>query len=178
VPVTVTVTVPTLLNVQDKVELPDPPVTVVGARVQALLPEARVTSPVNPFRGETLIVEVPGEPTTTVTAEGLAVREKSARRVTVKLTEAEWDSDPLVPVTVTATEPAEPNVHDRTDVPEPPVTVAGVSVQATLSEVKVTSPVNPFKGAILIIEVPGEPTDVVTAVGLAEIVKSGRPVTV
>ena len=80
---------PTLVKVQDRVELPDPPVTVVGATVHALLLEARATSPVNPFRGEIVIVEVAGDPTTTVTVEGAAVIEKSATRVTVKSTVTE-----------------------------------------------------------------------------------------
>ena len=83
-----------------------------------------------------------------------------------------------MPVTTTLTEPAEVKVQDRAEEPDPPVTVAGVNVQATLSEVKATSPGNPFRGAILIVEVPGNPTDVVTVVGLADMVKSGRPDTV
>jgi hypothetical protein len=83
-----------------------------------------------------------------------------------------------VPVTVTLTVPTEVKVQDRVEEPDPPVTVAGVSVQATLSEANATLPVNPFKAAMLIVEVPGDPTEVVTEVGLAETVKSGRPVTV
>jgi len=69
-------------------------------------------------------------------------------------------------------------VQDSVEEPEPPITVVGVRAQAALSEVKATSPVNAFKGAMLIVEAPGDPTDAVTLVGLAEIVKSGRPVTV
>ena len=79
---------------------------------------------------------------------------------------------------MTVTLPAEVKVHDRVDVPEPPVTVAGFRVQAALSDARATSPVNPFSGEIVIVEVPAEPTVTVTAVGLAEIVKSGRLVTV
>src|SRR5437899_1598842 len=89
------------VNVQDSVELPDPPVTVVGVRVHALLSETSATSPVNPFRGDTAIVDVPADPTTTVTLEGVAVIEKSAARVAVYATLAECDREPLVPVTVT-----------------------------------------------------------------------------
>jgi hypothetical protein len=77
------------VNVQDRVELPDPPTIMVGVRVHALLSETRATSLVNPFRGETVIVEVPGDPTTTVTVEGEAAMEKSATRVTVKSTVTE-----------------------------------------------------------------------------------------
>ncbi len=89
-----------------------------------------------------------------------------------------WESEPLAPVTVTVTAPATVNVQDNVDVPEPPVTVAGVRVQTELSDVRATVPVNPFNGEMIIVEVPADPTDTVTDVGEAEMVKSGRPVTV
>ena len=90
----------------------------------------------------------------------------------------ERDREPLVPVTETVTTPAELNVQERVEVPEPPVTVMGVRVQAELSDVRATSPINMFTGEIVIVEVPAEPMVAVTAVGLAEMVKSGRPLTV
>jgi hypothetical protein len=93
------------------------------------------------------------------------------------VTVVEWDSEPLVPVTVTVTVPAVVKVQDRVEVPEPPVTVVGVSVQAELSEARATLPVNPFTGEIVMVEVPAELTTTVTVAGLAAIVKSGRPVT-
>ena len=83
-----------------------------------------------------------------------------------------------MPVTVTVTEPADENVHDNVDEPEPPVIVAGDRVQALLSLVRATSAENPLTGAIVIVEVPGEPTVVVTVVGVALIVKSATEVTV
>jgi hypothetical protein len=64
------------------------------------------------------------------------------------------------------------------EVPEPPVTVAGVRVHAELSAARATLPVKPFTGETVIVDVPGELTTVVTVVGLADMVKSGRPVTV
>ena len=79
---------------------------------------------------------------------------------------------------MTVTLPAAVNVQDRVDVPEPPVTVAGLSVQAELSETRATSPVNPFNGEIVTVEVPGEFMTTVTAVGLAVMVKSGAAPTV
>ncbi len=82
-PVIVTVTLPVAAKVQDSVELPDPPVTVVGVRVHALLSETSATLLVNPFRGDTAIVDVPGIPTTMLTLEGVAAIEKSAARVVV-----------------------------------------------------------------------------------------------
>jgi len=178
VPVTVTVTLPVEVKVQDSVELPDPPVTLVGVRVHALLSETIATSLLNPLRGETLIVDVPADPTTTVTLAGVAVIEKSGVRVTVYATVAEWEREPLVPVTVTVTGPAMVKVHERVEVPDPPVTVAKDSVQAELSLVRATLPLNPFNGEIEIVDVPADPTVTVTEAGLADIVKSGVPVTV
>jgi len=70
------------------------------------------------------------------------------------------------------------NVQDNVDVPEPPVAVVGDRVQAELSDVRATVPVNPFNGEMVIVEAPAEPTDTATEVGEAEMVKSGRPVTV
>lgn len=83
-----------------------------------------------------------------------------------------------MPVTVTITVPAAVKVHDSAEVPEPPVTVAGVRVQAKLSETSATLLANPFTGETVIVDVPAEFTTTETAVGLAETEKSGRPVTV
>jgi len=178
VPVTITSTVPALAKVQDSVDVPEPPVTVVRVREQAALSETNATSPVNPFNGVIVMVEVPAEPTATETEVGFAATAKSASEVTVKSTVAVCVREPLVPVTVTVTDPATVKVQERVEVPEPPVTVAGVRVQAALSDVRATSPVNPFSGEMVIVEVPGEFTAIVTIVGLAEMVKSGRAVTV
>jgi len=87
-------------------------------------------------------------------------------------------SEPLEPVTVTLTVPAVAKVQDNVDVPELPITVVGVNIQAELSETRDTSPAKPFTGEIVIVEVPGEFTATDTVAGLAAIVKSGRPVTV
>jgi hypothetical protein len=178
VPVTVTVTLPAAVNVHDRVEVPEPPVTVVGVRVQAELSLVKATSLVNPFTGEIVIVEVPAELTTTVTVVGLAEIVKSGRPVTVYVTVAVRVSEPLVPVTVTMTVPAEAKVQDRVEVPEPPVTVVGVRVHAELSDMSATSPVNPLIGEMVMVEVPGELTATVTVAGLAVMVKSGTPDTV
>jgi hypothetical protein len=67
--------------VQDSVEVPDPPVILVDVRVHDRLVELvvteRVTLPVNPFIGVTVIVEVPATPSFTVTLVGLAEIMKS-----------------------------------------------------------------------------------------------------
>jgi hypothetical protein len=83
VPVTVTTTVPVVVNVHESVEVPEPPVTDVGVNVQAVLSLVRATSPVKLFSGEIVIVDVPGLPTTTETLVGLAVMEKSGAAVIV-----------------------------------------------------------------------------------------------
>ena len=82
VPVTVTLTLPAVAKVQDKVGVPEPPGTIVGDNVHAELSETSATSPVKPFTGETVIVVVPAEFTGTVTAVGLATMVKSGVPVT------------------------------------------------------------------------------------------------
>src|SRR5437667_12867480 len=93
---------------------------------------------------------------------------------TLYATLVEWDRAPLVPVTETVTTPAELHVQERVEVPEPPVTVMGGRVQAELSDVRATSPVNMFTGAIVIEEVPAEPMVARPRDGLAEMVKPAR----
>ena len=67
-------------------------------------------------------------------------------------------------------------MHDRVDVPLPPVIVAGLAVQDRLVEFDVTASVtvaeNPFTGATVTVEVLAEPAMPVTAVGLELTVKS------
>ena len=75
---TETVTVPAVLNAHASEEVPEPPEIVVGLNVQAELLDINPTLPVNPFKGDTVIVEVPAEFTATVTDVGLAEILKSA----------------------------------------------------------------------------------------------------
>ncbi len=74
----------------------------VGVRVQVRpageTVEVRATVPVNPLTGATVMVEAAAVPALTLTLVGLAVTVKS---FTVTVTVAEWDREPLVPVTVT-----------------------------------------------------------------------------
>ena len=85
---TMTDTVPAAIKVQESVEVPEPPVMDAALRVHAELFEVSATVPVNPLTGETVIVEVPAELTTTVTVVGLAATVKSGRPVTVNATVA------------------------------------------------------------------------------------------
>jgi len=90
VPVTVTVKVPLTEAVQDKVEVPEPPVIEVGVRVQVRpvlgdTAAARLTVPVNPLIGVMVMVEVRATPVLPLTLVGLALIVKS---VTVSVTVA------------------------------------------------------------------------------------------
>ena len=76
-PVTETCLVPVVVNVHDRVELPDP-VTLVGETLhETVVLVARLTTPVNPFRAVIVIVDVPAALTFTLTLVGLAVIVKS-----------------------------------------------------------------------------------------------------
>jgi hypothetical protein len=97
VPVTLTWNVPVELNVQDSVALPDP-VRLDGETVQLVLLVDRFTALENPFSAETVMLEVPRAPLLIVTLVGLAAIVKSW---IVYVMFVEWESVPLVPVTVT-----------------------------------------------------------------------------
>ena len=102
-PVTVTVKVPVVVPEHDSVEVWDAPrTTLVGLNVHVKpagdTADVNVTVPVNPLTGATVIVDVPEPPEANVKLVGLAAMVKS---LTVKVTVAEWDNVPLVPVTVT-----------------------------------------------------------------------------
>ena len=87
VPVTVTVKVPLVVAVHDRVEVPEP-VTLVGLRVQViplrLIASVRLTAPVNPLTDVIVIVDIPAWSTLTATLVGVAERVRStAVRMTV-----------------------------------------------------------------------------------------------
>jgi len=77
-----------------------------------------------------------------------------------------------VPVTETCLLPVVLNVHDSVALPEP-VTLAGDTVHEVLLVTRLTTPVNPFRAVIVIVDVPAALTFTLTLVGLAVIVKSG-----
>jgi hypothetical protein len=164
------------LPLHDSVEVPEP-VTLVGVRVHVRpvagdMLAVSETTPLKPFRAVMVIVEVPGAPPRIVTVVGLAAIVKSW---TVKVTVAECEREPLVPTTVTMYVPAVP-LHDNVLVPEP-VTLVGDRVQVrpvageTVADSD-TTPLNPCRPVIVIVEVPVWPARTVTLVGLADIVKS------
>ena len=158
----------TVVNVQERVELPEP-VTLVGVSVQAVLLLARLTVPANPLSPVMVIVDVPAAPTLTGTVVGLAVIVKPA--AALKVTVTEWDREPLVPVTVTWNVPLVANVQDRVELPEP-VTLVGLSEQEVLLVARPTTPAKPFTLVTVMVEVAAVPGLNETAVGLAAMVKS------
>jgi hypothetical protein len=168
VPVTPTWTVEAAEKVQDKVALPDP-VTLVGATEQDVLFVVRLTTPAKPLSAVTVIVEVPAAFAFTVTVVGLTAMVKSWT-MNVTVTECAGVVA-LVPVTVTCTVDTAAKVQDNVELPEV-VTLVGVSVHAVLLLVRLTVPVNPLSGVIVMVEVPAAPTLTATLVGLAVIVKS------
>jgi hypothetical protein len=92
--------------VQDRVAEPEPPARVVDdslhERLVELVVTVRVTVPVKPFRGATVMVEVPLAPGSTVTLVGLDEIVKSGDEVwTETKTLVECEREPLVPMSVT-----------------------------------------------------------------------------
>lgn len=77
--------------------------------------------------------------------------------------------------------PATLFVQDKVEFPEPPVILVGVMehdglVEFAMTE-SVTVPKNPFRGLIIIVDVPGTLTATETVEGFTEMVKSGGTVT-
>ena len=80
-----------------------PNATLVGDIVQVRPVEGdtadvRATVPVNPWSEVTVMVELPENPVNTIVVVGLA---ETAKSCTVNVTATEWESELLVPVTVT-----------------------------------------------------------------------------
>jgi hypothetical protein len=189
VPVTVRVNVPSVAEVHVTVAVPEP-VTIPGVIAPHVSPEGTVsvreTVAVNPFKGAIVIVETTEAPALTAAGD-VTLIVKSGDTVTVQLTVAECEWEPLAPVTVTVNELAAEAVHDRVEAPDVVVlvseTLAGLSVQVSpvdgeIAVVKATVPTNPLVAATVMVEVPDEPTAMLTAVGLAVKVKLGTAIIV
>lgn len=139
----------------------------------------RLTEPVNPFRSVTLIVLVPLLPCFTVKLEGEAESEKSAcaGAVTVRVTEVVCVSEPDVPVIVMVEVPMVAvelavSVNTLLDVagfvPNPAVTPAGKPEAE-----RVTLPVNPPDGVMVMVLLPLVPWVTLRLLGEAESEKFG-----
>jgi hypothetical protein len=83
----------------------------------------------------------------------------------------EWDREALVPVTPTWRVPADANVHESVEAPEP-FTLDGDTVHEVLLVARLTILPKPFRLVMVTVDMPAEPALVVTLVGLAVIVKS------
>jgi hypothetical protein len=167
VPVTATLNVSADKNVHDRVELPEP-TKVVGVKVQEVLLVARLTTPEKPFRAVTLMVEVLADPASAVRLVGFAA---SAKSWIVYATVVECDREPLVPVNVTWRVLAAEKLHDNVELPEP-VTFVGETVHNVLFVARSTTPANPLRAVIAMVEVAAVPVLTVRVVGLASMVKS------
>ena len=86
-----------------------------------------------------------------------------------------WESDPLVPVTITVKVPTVVDVQDRVAVPDP-VTLLGVIVLQVIPagtvSVRATEPENPLTPVTVIVEVALAPA--IADAALAVIVKSWK----
>lgn len=76
VPVTATCLVPDVVNVHVSVEVPEP-VRLFGETVHEVLFVARVTIPMKPLSGESVMVDIPEALAFALTVDGLAVSVKS-----------------------------------------------------------------------------------------------------
>ena len=88
--------------------------------------------------------------------------------LTVKVTVAVRDREPLVPVIVTVFVPVEVNVHESVEVPEL-ATVAELREHAELLAERLTTPLNWLPFPMVIVEVPAVFVFRETVVGLAAI---------
>ena len=133
VPVILTWNVMGDVNVQDRVELPEP-VMLGGNRLQKVLFVPRLTIPAKPLTVVIVMIEVPAALTFTSTLVGFAASVKSW---TTNVTITEWDRLALVPIMLRWKVDAVLNVHDIVAVPEP-VTLVGDTVQEVLLVVRLT----------------------------------------
>lgn len=176
---TVTVKVWALVPVQESVDVPEPPTMLVVLSVHVSpagdTVEDSVAVPVNPLMGLMVIVEVAVAPASMVTLAGDAEIEKSVGAFTVTVTVAEWDSVPLVPVTITVNVLGVLPLQLSVDVPEP-VRLVGLSVHVKPAgetvAVSETIPLNPLSAVTEMVEVPLPPWVKLKLVGLAAIAKS------
>ena len=173
VPVTVTVAVP-VVAVPLAVSVNVLVLVVLVGLNDAVTPLAKLTLPVKPFCGVTVIVLVPLAPCTTVRLPGDAewVKFGTGAGLTVTETLAVLVKLPEVPVTVTVAVPVVAvllavNVNVLVL-----VVLAGLNDAVTPlgrpEAAKVTLPVNPFCGVTVIVLVPAAPCTIVKLPGVAE----------
>ncbi len=178
---------PALAALAVRLDVPEPPVMLVG-ETDALRPAegavVRVTVPVNPPTGLTVIVEVPEAPALsgpTVVGLELMVKSGDEDADTVTVTLAVLDAEPLVPVTVTVYAPEEvPLIAEnvRVELPElPAVSVTLFGLTETMGPpgdtlaARFTVPAKLLTLVTAIVDVPDAPWLTVRDVGLGLILK-------
>ena len=159
----VTLNVTGLAEVQESVAVPEP-VTLPGVMDPQVRPagtvSVRTTVPEKPFSAVMVMVDVALAPVFTAAGE-VAEIEKSAAFANVNVAVAEWDSEPLVPVTVTVKVFVVVEVHARVATPAATMLAGVIAPQvspAGTASVKLTVPAKPFTATIVIVEVAEEPT--------------------
>ena len=140
--------------------------------------DVRVTVPVNPLTGATVIVDVPDAPVFVATLVGLALTVKSMK---VKVTAELRVREPLVPMIVIGKMPADTELQEKVA-----VAAAGGGDRLTLAgliapqdnpvgrgaKLRLTVPMNQFNGVTVMVELAVTPALTLRLVGLATIVKS------
>jgi hypothetical protein len=122
-----------------------------------------------PFWEVTVTVDVAVPPEAILEGAVAPIVKFGATALTVKVTTAVREREPLEPVIVTVFAPADENVHERVEVPEP-VTVAWFREHAESSAERPTIPLNAFAAVMVIVDVPAVFVFTGTVVGLAAIV--------
>lgn len=136
-------------------------------------PEAdKLTLPVKPLVGFTVIVLLPLEPCVTVKLDGAAESVKFGAGFTVRVTVAVWLKVPEVPVIVTVAVPVVAVPLAVSVSVLVPVVLVGLKDAVTPlgrpEADRLTLPVKPFVGFTVIVLVPLPPCVTVTLVGAAE----------
>jgi hypothetical protein len=126
----------------------------------------------------TVMTDIPLTPALVFTTLGFAESEKSAELETVNVRTAEWVKVPLVAATVTVNMPGVGLLHLSVEVPVV-LTLVGLSEQTrTVVGLMVVAreimPLNPPTAVNVIVEEPVAAGLIVTALGFAVTVKSGR----
>jgi hypothetical protein len=174
----VRVNVPPVVELQETVAVPEP-VTVPGVIAPQVSPagtvSVRVTTPAKPLTAVIVIVDTADCPALTAAGEDAAIM-KSGGAPYVNVAVVGWTSEPLVPVIVTVKTCCRVELQVRVAVPDP-VTVPGViapqvKLAGTVS-VRVTTPANPLRAVMVMVDVEEDPAGT-EAGDVAAIVKSTK----
>jgi len=177
-----------------KVDVPEPPATEVGTKLQVgarfttgVTAHVRFTALLKPFTGAIVTVEVAVPPAATEAGESavaVTVKSGTGAAVTVKPTVVLWLNNPEVPVRVTLDVPtgvAEVVLMVRAESTADAPGVTGVGTKAQVapvgkvkgSQVSATALLKPLRAATVTVYEAGLPAATVRVAGSALTVKSG-----